>query len=209
MDGVNYGPEDPAMQAYLAEGEKRAFQLGNRGPAMKARVTLALIFIAASMAPAVAQTSKVGPACGELSKTWEGTAYAASGDSLAGVGLKSAIGLWGIRAAEMPSMPGMRARAALEDMLGSGENKVSCRMIGWDSACRAVAQCTIEELIAVLATPFEERPGLAAYANPPAGVGQGCECQDRAFRGDRATGTQGALASVAGRGTGQALIPSP
>jgi uncharacterized protein YdiU (UPF0061 family) len=26
-----------------------------------------------------------------------------------------------------------------------------------------------EELIAVLATPFEERPGLAAYANPPAG----------------------------------------
>ena len=32
MDGVNYGSEDLAMQAYLAEGEKRAVQLGNRGP---------------------------------------------------------------------------------------------------------------------------------------------------------------------------------
>ena len=110
---------------------------------MKARIVLALVSMAASMVPAVAQTSKAGPACGELPKTWEGTAYAASGDSLAGVGLKNAISLWGIRAAEMPSVPGMRARAALEDMLGSGGNKVSCRMTGWDSACRAVAQCTI------------------------------------------------------------------
>jgi len=37
----------------------------------------------------------------------------------------------------------MRARAALEDMLGSGEHKVSCRVVGWDRACRAVAQCGI------------------------------------------------------------------
>jgi endonuclease YncB( thermonuclease family) len=110
---------------------------------MKAFVRLALLLVTASAAPAAAQTSKAGPACGELPKTWEGTAYAASGDSLAGVGLKTGIRLWGIRAAEMPSIPGMRARAALEDMLGSGENKVSCRMTGWDGLCRAVAQCTI------------------------------------------------------------------
>jgi len=29
---VNYGSEEAAMQAYLAAGEKRAFELGNRGP---------------------------------------------------------------------------------------------------------------------------------------------------------------------------------
>jgi hypothetical protein len=29
---VDYGPEEAAMRAYLAEGERRAFALGNRGP---------------------------------------------------------------------------------------------------------------------------------------------------------------------------------
>lgn len=32
MDGMTYGTEEAAMQAYLREGEKRAFALGNRGP---------------------------------------------------------------------------------------------------------------------------------------------------------------------------------
>ena len=32
MDGVSYGSEEAAMQAYLREGEKRAYALGNRGP---------------------------------------------------------------------------------------------------------------------------------------------------------------------------------
>jgi hypothetical protein len=32
MDTVSYGPEEAAMQAYLAAGEKRAMALGNRGP---------------------------------------------------------------------------------------------------------------------------------------------------------------------------------
>jgi hypothetical protein len=30
--GVDYGSQEPAMQAYLAEGERKAFALGNRGP---------------------------------------------------------------------------------------------------------------------------------------------------------------------------------
>jgi endonuclease YncB( thermonuclease family) len=110
---------------------------------MKACVALALVLAAVSATSAVAQTSMSGPSCGDLPKVWDGTAYAVSGDTLAGVGLKSRIGLWGVHAAEMPSVPGMRARAALEDMLDSGEHKVSCRMTGWDRACRAVAQCTI------------------------------------------------------------------
>ena len=32
MDTITYGSEEAAMQAYLREGEKRAFALGNRGP---------------------------------------------------------------------------------------------------------------------------------------------------------------------------------
>jgi hypothetical protein len=32
MDGTTYGSEEAAMQAYLRDGEKRAYALGNRGP---------------------------------------------------------------------------------------------------------------------------------------------------------------------------------
>ncbi len=32
MDGATYGSEEAAMQAYLRDGERRAFALGNRGP---------------------------------------------------------------------------------------------------------------------------------------------------------------------------------
>lgn len=32
MDGISYGSEEAAMQAYLRDGERRAFALGNRGP---------------------------------------------------------------------------------------------------------------------------------------------------------------------------------
>ena len=95
----------------------------------------------ATAGPAVAQTN-----CGQLPKTWEGQGFAVSGDTLAAVDLKPRIRLWGIRAPELgaePNVPGMRARAALEDMLASGEHRVSCRMVAWDRECRLVAQCTI------------------------------------------------------------------
>jgi endonuclease YncB( thermonuclease family) len=100
-----------------------------------------LVLLLASASVASAQTN-----CGELPKSWEGSAYAVSGDTLAGAGLKPHTRLWGIRAPEVagdPSAPAMRARAALEDMLVSGERRVSCRMTGWDRECRAVAQCAI------------------------------------------------------------------
>ena len=32
LSPVDYGPEETAMRAYLAEGERAAFALGNRGP---------------------------------------------------------------------------------------------------------------------------------------------------------------------------------
>jgi endonuclease YncB( thermonuclease family) len=106
---------------------------------MKALVGLA-VFVATA-APAAAQVN-----CGALPKTWEGTVYAVSGDTLGGVDLKPRLRLWGIRAPELgsePSVAGMRARAALEDMLASAEHRVSCRPVAWDRECRAIAQCTV------------------------------------------------------------------
>ena len=84
--------------------------------------------------PAAAQNN-----CGQLPKTGEGKAYAVSGDTLAGIGLKPRLRLWGLRAPELGaemSVPAMRARAALEDRLAAGEHPVSCRMTGWDRQCR-------------------------------------------------------------------------
>ena len=112
-------------------------------------------FLTVCAVPAAAQMSgsmsgmgmpaNCATAMGELPKTWEGKAYAVSGDTLDGIGLKPRHRLWGIQApgGSDTSVPAMRARAALEDMLAAGEHKLSCRMTGWDRACRAVAQCTI------------------------------------------------------------------
>ena len=82
---------------------------------------------------------------GELPKTWEGQAYGLSGDTLSGVGLKPHLRLWGIRAPTLVSenSAGMRARAALEDMLVAGEHRVACRTAGWDGYCQILAQCTV------------------------------------------------------------------
>lgn len=110
------------------------------------RALAALVVLLACAASARAQTN-----CGQLPKVWDGQAYAVSGDTLTGVGLKPRIGLWGIKAPDMQgimnsgeSVQGMRARAALEDLLASGNHKVSCRFVTWDRACRAAAQCTVE-----------------------------------------------------------------
>jgi len=105
---------------------------------MKAFAFLAVLL---ATVPAMAQTN-----CGQLPKSWEGSAYAVSGDTLGGIDLKPQLRLWGIRAPALgsePSVPGMRARAALEDMLTSAEHKVSCRMVAFDRDCRAMAQCTV------------------------------------------------------------------
>lgn len=114
---------------------------------MKILSALAMLILGAS--PAAAQ---VGCAArmGVLPEKWEGSAYAVSGDTMAGVGLKPPIALWGIRAPELGNAPGnepgvqaMRARAALEDMLTAAGHRVSCRMTAFDERCRAVAQCTV------------------------------------------------------------------
>jgi endonuclease YncB( thermonuclease family) len=87
---------------------------------------------------------------GKLPKTWEGRAFALDGNTISGVGLRPRIRLWGIQAAELhdkqtgqETVAGMRARAALEDLLDAGDHRASCRVLKWDRSCALVAQCTI------------------------------------------------------------------
>ena len=103
-------------------------------------------------ATAKAQSSKA-PDCattqGALPEKWEGIAFAIDGSTLAGAGLKPHIHLWGIQAPELrdkdkiETVPGMRARAAVEDLLLAGERRVTCRSSKFDRTCRIVAQCTV------------------------------------------------------------------
>ena len=90
-------------------------------------------------------------ATGALPKEWAGEAYAIDGVTLAGTGLKPPLRLWGVQAGELrdrqsgqETVTGMRARAALEDMLDKGNHKVKCRIARWDRECRIVAQCLVE-----------------------------------------------------------------
>jgi len=110
---------------------------------MRPFLPLAVLGLCAS---AVAAQADCAARLGKLPAKWEGSAYAVSGDTMTGVGLKPQIALWGIRAPQMgnePSVPAMRARAALEDMLVAAGHRVSCRMMVFDQDCRAVAQCSI------------------------------------------------------------------
>ncbi len=88
---------------------------------------------------------------GALPKDWSGEAYAIDGVTLGGAGLKPPLRLWGVQAGELrdrqsgqETVAGMRARAAVEDMLDKGSHKVKCRTTRWDRECRAVAQCMVD-----------------------------------------------------------------
>ncbi|NDH63195.1 MAG: hypothetical protein EBY18_16465 [Alphaproteobacteria bacterium] len=88
---------------------------------------------------------------GALPKEWLGEAFAVDGVTLGGAGLKPQLRLWGVQAGELrdrlsgqETVAGMRARAALEDMLDKAEHKVKCRAVRWDRNCHVVAQCTVE-----------------------------------------------------------------
>ncbi|MDP2333643.1 MAG: thermonuclease family protein [Reyranella sp.] len=88
---------------------------------------------------------------GALPKDWSGEAYAIDGNTLGGTGLKPQLRLWGVQTAELrgrqsgeETVAGMRARAALEDVLDKGGHKVKCRAARWDRECRISAQCTVD-----------------------------------------------------------------
>jgi endonuclease YncB( thermonuclease family) len=101
--------------------------------------------------PPAEQPSQECAAQGPLPKEWTGVAYALDGDTLAGVGLRPHIRLWGIRAPELldpsraESVPGMRARAALADLLSASDHKIICRILKFDRECHVVAHCTLHD----------------------------------------------------------------
>ena len=100
--------------------------------------------------PAAADTKASNDCTGPLPDNWSGVAYAIDGNTLAGVGLKPHIRVWGIQAPELrdgarqETIPGMRARAALEDLLSKSDHKLKCRATRLDPSCRIVAHCTLD-----------------------------------------------------------------
>lgn len=129
---------------------------------------LTLLLVVALAPPALSQprrqADRAPPDCaatqGALPKEWTGEAFAIDGDTLAGAGLKPHIRIWGIQAPELrdqakvESTAGMRARAALEDLLGLSGNAVSCKVLKFDRYCRLVAQCGVSpNLVPMTAAP--------------------------------------------------------
>jgi endonuclease YncB( thermonuclease family) len=118
--------------------------------------------LAAIAAPAIAQpaprkaaTAQPNtPDCaamGTLPAAWEGHAFAIDGATLAGVGLKPRMKIWGVQAPELrdaakaETVAGMTARAALDDLLEQAGRKVRCRVTKFDQYCRIIAQCSLDD----------------------------------------------------------------
>ena len=107
---------------------------------------------AAPAAPAAAPKPQGCTASnGALPQNWSGQAFALDGESLGGSGLKTPLRIWGVQAPALrdaqrvETVPGMRARATLEDLLARADHKVKCRIARYDSECRLVAQCALDE----------------------------------------------------------------
>ncbi|MFZ5784415.1 MAG: thermonuclease family protein [Pseudomonadota bacterium] len=106
---------------------------------------------APAAAPAPPSDAPDCPGHGAMPATWNGHAYAVGGDTLGGVGLKPQIRLWGVQApvlrdaGKVETVAGMRARAALADLLEKVDHKVKCRALKVDRDCRIVAQCTVDD----------------------------------------------------------------
>lgn len=112
------------------------------------------ILLAAAVAvsfalPAFAQDAPATVKCGPLPEPFDGLVFSGDGDTVYGVGFKPGIRLWGIQAPELrdkttgqETVPGMRTRAALEDLLAASAHRMACAPRKWDRFCRVVASCT-------------------------------------------------------------------
>jgi endonuclease YncB( thermonuclease family) len=103
-------------------------------------------------APSTKTAPKLGE-CGALPANLEGMAFALDGNTLVMAGQKAPIVIWGIQAPELrdkdksETVPGMRARAALEALLEKADRKVKCRPFKWDSECQPIAQCATADSV--------------------------------------------------------------
>lgn len=95
----------------------------------------------APAAPAVCRDKK-------LPAPFDAEGFAIDGATLIVTGFAPHVRLWGIQAPALrdkdrqETMPGMAARAGLEDLLDAAAHKIRIAPIGWDRECRLVAIVT-------------------------------------------------------------------
>jgi endonuclease YncB( thermonuclease family) len=109
-------------------------------------LTAALALIVAQ--PAWAQSSPPKRDCGALPTSFSGPLFTGDGDTIYSTGVRPGIRLWGMNAPELrdgqkaETVPGMRARALVDDLLAASKHQGTCEPIEWDHYCRIVARCT-------------------------------------------------------------------
>ncbi len=129
-------------------------------PSIVLLLLLAPFCAVAQTPPQQSNSAELPAACRELPvpAAFEAEAYAIDGDTLAFVGLKPHVRIWGIQAPELrdrdnlETVPGMRSRAALEDLVATAARKLSCRPTQWDRYCRLVAVCNARTQNALAST---------------------------------------------------------
>lgn len=126
---------------------------------MKTPILLAALVAAALAVPASAQTTKESreAKCGPLPALFAAPAYVGDGDTIYSPDRRP-IRLWGVDSPELRdpakvwTVPGMRARAFLADLLKEAKNEVICKPLEWDAYCRMVSACSAKN--AKTGTPF-------------------------------------------------------
>ena len=100
-------------------------------PSIAVLLLLAPFSTFAQTPPQQSNSAELPAACRDLPvpAAFEAEAYAIDGDTLAFVGLKPHVRIWGIQAPELrdkdnlETVPGMRLRAALEDLMATAARK--------------------------------------------------------------------------------------
>jgi endonuclease YncB( thermonuclease family) len=101
--------------------------------------------------PTAEAAGELPPACRDkpVPSPFDAQAYPLDGNTVAVLGGGPHIRLWGIQAPELrdkdrqETVPGMRARAALDALLLTGAHKVRIAPAKWDRQCRLVAIVTV------------------------------------------------------------------
>ncbi|HZQ01380.1 MAG TPA: thermonuclease family protein [Reyranella sp.] len=117
---------------------------------MKIIAAFALLASAALIAPAAAQT-KPARNCGDLPATFDGLVFEGDGDTVYGMGAPHPFRLWGVQAPELrpdkkiETVAGMRARAAIDELLAGAHNHATAVPRKFDHWCRVVATVRLAE----------------------------------------------------------------